>query len=192
LSLYRCFAPTPAFRAKLFGRSRVACDGAFFSCLPSWLSPHLALGTNDTPLAMCQTNRLLLSRLNGDWMKRTSKISKRKSARKKPIRKNASKSLPKKQRAARGIDLVDAELRRSLGLTMRQAKLIFQRGGDSAERKFMECCRRLWKVNGSELIAPFIETAFDFLPEKSRRVLFERMLTIVYVAQDTAVKGIKL
>ena len=70
--------------------------------------------------------------------------------------------------------------------------MIFRRGGDTAERKFMECCWRLWKINGSELIEPFIETAFDFLPEKSRRVLFERMLTIVYVAQDTAVKQIKL
>jgi len=55
----------------------------------------------------------------------------------------------------------------------------------------MECCWCLWKINGSELVEPFIEAAFDFLPEKSRRVLFERMLTIVYVAQDTAVKQIK-
>jgi hypothetical protein len=119
-------------------------------------------------------------------MKRRSKVSKRKSVRKKPVRKIAAKSLPNKK-AVRGIDLVDAELRRSLGLTTRQAKSIFRRGGDAAERKFMECCWRLWKINGSELIGPFIETAFDFLPEKSRRVLFERMLTIVYVAQDTAV-----
>jgi hypothetical protein len=123
-------------------------------------------------------------------MTRRSKVSKRKSARKRPIRKVVAKSLPEK-RAGRRIDHVDDELRRSLGLTTRQAKLIFRRGGDTAERKFMECCWCLWKINGSELIEPFIETAFDFLPEKSRRVLFERMLTIVYVAQDTAVKQIK-
>jgi hypothetical protein len=35
------------------------------------------------------------------------------------------------------------------------------------------------------LVEPFIEAAFNILPEKSRSVLFERMLTIVYVAQDS-------
>jgi hypothetical protein len=34
------------------------------------------------------------------------------------------------------------------------------------------------------LTEPFIEAAFNKLPEKSRCVLFQRMLTIVYVAQD--------
>jgi hypothetical protein len=123
-------------------------------------------------------------------MKRRSKVPKKKSAAKKPIRKVAARTRPNKK-AVQRIDLAEAELRRSLGLTTRQAKLIFQRGGDTAERKFMECCWCLWKVNGSELIEPFIEATFDFLPQKSRRVLFERMLTIVYVAQDTAVKQIK-
>ena len=121
-------------------------------------------------------------------MKRRTKRSKEKpTVAKKPIRKVAPKSHPRII-AARGTDLVDAELFRSLGLTTRQAKSIFRRGADTAERKYMECCWCLWKANGSELVEPFIEAAFDFLPEKSRRVLFERMLTIVYVAQDTAVK----
>ena len=48
----------------------------------------------------------------------------------------------------------------------------------------MECCRHLWKVDGIELTEPFIEALFNKLPEKSRCVLFQRLLTIVYVAQD--------
>jgi hypothetical protein len=52
----------------------------------------------------------------------------------------------------------------------------------------MECCWCLWKANGSELVGPFIEAAFNILPKKSRSVLFARMLTIVYVAQDSVVK----
>jgi hypothetical protein len=36
----------------------------------------------------------------------------------------------------------------------------------------------------SELIEPFVEATFNVLPEKSRAVLFQRMLTIVYVAQE--------
>ncbi len=122
-------------------------------------------------------------------MKQSSKRPKAKSATKKSVRKAGTKS-SRIRTGLRRIDLVDAELRRSLGLTMKQAQSIFRRGGDAAERKFMECCWCLWKVNGSELIEPFIEAAFDILPEKSRRVLFERMLTIVYLAQDTAVKEI--
>jgi hypothetical protein len=42
----------------------------------------------------------------------------------------------------------------------------------------------LWKVDGVELMEPFILEAFNKLPEKSRCVLFKRMLTIVYLAQD--------
>jgi hypothetical protein len=34
------------------------------------------------------------------------------------------------------------------------------------------------------LIEPFIEAVFNTLPDKSRCVLFQRMLTIVYLAQD--------
>jgi hypothetical protein len=50
--------------------------------------------------------------------------------------------------------------------------------------KFMECCHYLWKVNGVGLIEPFILAVFNKLPEKSRCVLFQRLLTIVYLAQD--------
>ena len=39
-------------------------------------------------------------------------------------------------------------------------------------------------LDGIELVEPFIEVTFNIMPEKSRSVLFERMLTIVYVAQD--------
>jgi hypothetical protein len=46
------------------------------------------------------------------------------------------------------------------------------------------CCRYLWKADGVELIEPFIEAVFNKLPEKSRCVLFQRILTIVYLAQD--------
>jgi hypothetical protein len=86
-----------------------------------------------------------------------------------------------------GADAVDAELSKSLGVTLKALGPILKRGGDEAEKKFMECCWCLWKANGSELIEPFIETAFNTLPKKSRAVLFERMLTIVYVAQDSVV-----
>ena len=84
---------------------------------------------------------------------------------------------------------VDTELRRSLGLSMKEMQPIFAAGGDSAERKFMECCWCLWKANGVELVEPFVEATFNKLPEKSRSVLFQRMLTIVYVAQDTEIKS---
>jgi len=50
--------------------------------------------------------------------------------------------------------------------------------------KFMECCHYLWKVNGVGLIEPFILAVLNKLPEKSRCVLFQRLLTIVYLAQD--------
>jgi hypothetical protein len=83
---------------------------------------------------------------------------------------------------------VEAELSRSLGLTLKELLPILEQGGDAAEKRFMECCWCLWKVNGSELVGPFIEAAFHILPKKSRSVLFERMLTIVYVAQDSVVK----
>jgi hypothetical protein len=68
-----------------------------------------------------------------------------------------------------GKNVVDEELKRGFGLS---------------EMKFMECCHYLWKVDGVELIEPFILAAFNKLPEKSRCVLFQRMLTIVYLAQD--------
>ena len=87
-----------------------------------------------------------------------------------------------------GVDAVEAEFSRSLGLTLKELLPILKRGGDAAERRFMECCWCLWKANGSELVEPFIEAAFNILPKKSRSVLFARMLTIVYVAQDSVVK----
>jgi hypothetical protein len=84
-----------------------------------------------------------------------------------------------------GKTAVDAELSRSLGLTMKEIEPILAVGGDPAEKQFMECCWCLWKAGGIELVEPFIEAAFNILPAKSRSVLFERMLTIVYVAQDS-------
>ena len=83
---------------------------------------------------------------------------------------------------------VDARLSRSLGLTMKKIEPILMVGGDSAEKQFMECCWCLWKADGIELVEPFIEAAFNILPEKSRSVLFQRMLTIVYLAQDSESK----
>jgi hypothetical protein len=87
-----------------------------------------------------------------------------------------------------GKHVVDAELVRSVGLSMEEARSIFAAGGDSAEKKFMECCWCLWKANGAELVEPFVEAAFNHLPGKSRAILFQRMLTIVYVAQEIEIK----
>jgi hypothetical protein len=38
------------------------------------------------------------------------------------------------------------------------------------------------------LVEPFVESTFNVFPEKSRVVLFQRMLTIVYVAQEMEIK----
>ena len=84
---------------------------------------------------------------------------------------------------------VDAELKRSVGLSIKQVKSVVAAGGDLAEKKFMECCWCLWKANGAELVEPFVEAAFNDLPEKSRAILFQRMLTIVYVAQEIEIKN---
>lgn len=84
---------------------------------------------------------------------------------------------------------VDAELRRSLGGSMKEIEPLFAAGGDAAERKFMECCWCLWKAGGAELVEPFVEAIFNNLPDKSRSVLFQRLLTIVYVAQDSEIKS---
>lgn len=83
-----------------------------------------------------------------------------------------------------GMIEVDEELRRGLGLATKELEPLLRDGGDAAEMKFMECCRRLWKANGTELVEPFVDAAFNTLPEKSRSLLFQRLLTIVYVAQD--------
>jgi len=83
-----------------------------------------------------------------------------------------------------GKNVVDDELKRGLGVSMKEIEPFLSVGGDAAEMKFMECCRYLWHVDGVELIEPFIEAAFNKLPERSRCVLFQRMLTIVYLAQD--------
>ncbi len=90
-----------------------------------------------------------------------------------------------------GRDAVDAQLSRSLGLTIKEIEPILAVGGDSAEKKFMECCWCLWQADGIELVEPFIDAAFNILPEKSRSVLFQRMLTIVYVAQDAKSKRLQ-
>src|SRR3979411_2200195 len=71
-----------------------------------------------------------------------------------------------------------------LSLSMKEIEPFLRAGGDAAEMKFMECCRYLWKADGVELIEPFIEAVFNKLPEKSRCVLFQRILTIVDLAQD--------
>jgi hypothetical protein len=84
---------------------------------------------------------------------------------------------------------VDAELKRSLGLSVSKLRSLLKSGGDTAERKFMECCWCLWKANGVELMEPFVAAAFNYLPAKSRAVLFQRVLTIVYVAQDIEIRG---
>jgi len=85
-----------------------------------------------------------------------------------------------------GLSAVDKELRRGVGLSIDQVQLFLRTGGDASETKFMECCRCLWKVGGTELVELFVDATFDTLPAKSRCVLFQRMLTIVYVAQDAA------
>jgi hypothetical protein len=81
-------------------------------------------------------------------------------------------------------DDVDEELQRGFGLSIEELEPFVRAGGDAAEMKFMECCRYLWQADGAELIEPFIEAVFNKLPDKSRCVLFQRMLTIVYLAQD--------
>ena len=81
-------------------------------------------------------------------------------------------------------DDVDEELQRGFGLSIEELEPFVRAGGDAAEMKFMECCRYLWQADGAELTEPFIEATFNKLPEKSRCVLFQRILTIVYVAQD--------
>jgi hypothetical protein len=72
---------------------------------------------------------------------------------------------------------------------MKDVKPLLAAGGDLAERKFMECCWCLWKANGAELVEPFVNAAFNDLPETSRAILFQRMLTIVYVAQELEIKS---
>ena len=83
---------------------------------------------------------------------------------------------------------VDAELERSLGISLKKLEPLLAAGGDAAEKQFMECCWCLWKADGAELVEPFVEAAFNNLPGKSRAILFQRMLTIVYVAQDIEIK----
>ena len=84
-----------------------------------------------------------------------------------------------------GMNKVDEELRRGVGLTTKDLEPLLSAGGNAAEMKFMECCWCLWRANGTELVEPFVDAVFNTLPEKSRSVLFQRMLTIVYVAQDS-------
>jgi hypothetical protein len=86
---------------------------------------------------------------------------------------------------------VNAELKRSLGISVKKIEPLLGVGGDAAEKQFMECCWCLWKANGAELVEPFVEATFNHLPGKSRSALFLRMLTIVYVAQETELKETK-
>jgi hypothetical protein len=83
-----------------------------------------------------------------------------------------------------GKDVVDEELKRGVGMSLKEIEPLLKAGGDAAEIKFMECCHYLWKIDGGELMEPFILAVFNKLPEKSRCALFQRMLTIVYLAQD--------
>src|SRR6266540_7138643 len=83
-----------------------------------------------------------------------------------------------------GKNVVDKELKRGFGLSIKEIEPFLRAGGDAAEMKFMEYCHYLWKLDGVELIEPFIVAVFNKLPEKSRCVLFQRILTIVYLAQD--------
>jgi hypothetical protein len=75
-----------------------------------------------------------------------------------------------------GKDVVDEELKRGFGLSIKEIEPLLRAGGDAAEMKFMECCHYLWKVDGVELIEPFILAVFNKLPEKSRCVLFQRII----------------
>jgi hypothetical protein len=54
-----------------------------------------------------------------------------------------------------GKNVVDEELKRGFGLSIKEIEPFLRAGGDAAEVKFMECCRYLWKVDGVELIEPF-------------------------------------
>src|SRR5262249_46956393 len=83
-----------------------------------------------------------------------------------------------------GKNVGEEELKRGLALSIKEIEPFLTAGGDAAEMKFMECCRYLWQANGVELIEPFIEAVFNKMPEKSPCVLFPRMLTILYLAQD--------
>ena len=84
--------------------------------------------------------------------------------------------------------VADAALRRETGFSIKEIEPLLRPGGDAAELKFMECCRCLWKLDGVRLLEPFIEAFFNKLPESSRSILFQRMVTIVYVAQDKETK----
>ena len=84
--------------------------------------------------------------------------------------------------------IADAALRRDVGFSMNELEPVLRPGGDAAERKFMECCWCLWKIDGVRLLEPFVDAFFNKLPEGSRSILFQRMVTIVYVAQDKETK----
>ena len=45
-----------------------------------------------------------------------------------------------------GKNVVDEELKRGFGLSIKEIEPFFRAGGDAAEMKFMECCRYLWKA----------------------------------------------
>ena len=45
-----------------------------------------------------------------------------------------------------GKNVVDEELKRGFGLSIKEIEPFLRAGGDAAEMKFMECCHYLWKV----------------------------------------------
>jgi hypothetical protein len=67
-----------------------------------------------------------------------------------------------------GKKVMDKELKRGFGLSIKEIEPFLRAGGDAAETKFMECCHYLWKVDGVELMEPFILAVFNKLPECSR------------------------
>src|SRR5258708_18622424 len=89
------------------------------------------------------------------------------------------------ERTMRGKNVVDDELKRGLGLSMKEIEPLLSAGGDAAEIRFMECCRYLWQADGVELIEPFIEAVFNKLSDQSTSLLFQRMVEIVSLPQDS-------
>src|SRR5262245_25456147 len=53
-----------------------------------------------------------------------------------------------------GKNCADEELKRGLGLSIKEIEPFLRAGGDAAEMKFMECCHYLWKIDGVELMEP--------------------------------------
>ena len=50
-----------------------------------------------------------------------------------------------------GKNVVDEELKRGFGLSIKEIEPFLRAGGDAAEMKFMEYCHYLWKVKRSRI-----------------------------------------